>query len=272
MRPPAEPQTFADPRLGADRLWRETRVERFALPAPALFLDRDGVIIEEKEYIADPAQVELLPGIADLIRIARASGMAVVEVTNQAGIARGYLGWPEFVAVENRTRQLLAAQGVQLDAVFACPFHSEGRAPYAHPDHAWRKPNPGMLLAAAELLNLDLPRSILVGDKIADQQAALAAGLAGGIHVLTGHGNKHAADARALSSNAFPIQVVSNAQEGAAVVRQAASRRSSLWTNPAPRSPDGDSFEKNTVARVRDQFRPEFLRHSRHSGKIRRGD
>jgi len=224
MKKLTQPETFADPRLGGDLLWRELRGPRFALSQPALFLDRDGVIIEEKEYIADPDEVELLPGIADLIRIARAAGMAVVEVTNQAGIARGLLGWPDFVAVENRITALLSEQGVHLDAVFACPFHAAGQPPYGHPGHAWRKPNPGMLLEAARLLNLDLPRSILVGDKIADQEAARAAGLACGIHVLTGHGNKHETAARALSSHEFPVQIAGHAQEAAAILQHAAGR------------------------------------------------
>ena len=217
----ASRETFEDSRLGADLLWREPRVARFPSPTPTLFLDRDGVIIEEMEYISDPADVRLLDGIEDLVRSARDAGMAVVEVTNQAGIARGYLGWPEFVAVENRTRELLNAHGVHLDGVFACPFHAEGRPPYRHPAHAWRKPDPGMLLAAAQLLNLDLGRSILVGDKIADQQAARAADLACGIHVLTGHGTQHRDAARAFSSDKFPVRIASTAREAADILRQA---------------------------------------------------
>ena len=208
------------PRLGDDLLWRDVRVERFAHPQPALFLDRDGVIIEEREYISDPDQVELMPGIPELIRAARSVGMAVVEITNQAGIARGYFGWNEFVQVEDRISQVLASHGVTVDAVFACPFHPQGQAPYRDADHPWRKPNPGMLLEAARRLNLDLHRSILVGDKVADQEAARAAGLAWGVHVLTGHGPAHEKAARAAATRNFPVHVVRRASEAVRFLSQ----------------------------------------------------
>ena len=166
--PSAEP--FTDPRLGEDLLWREVRIARFPRPAPALFLDRDGVIVEEKLYLSDPRDVELLTGIAHLIRTARTLDMAVVEITNQAGIAHGYFSWSDFVGVENRLTRVLGEQGLAVDAVFACPFHPQGRSPYGKPDHPWRKPNPGTPLEAACLLNLEL-RQLLVGDKVGDLQA-----------------------------------------------------------------------------------------------------
>jgi D-glycero-D-manno-heptose 1,7-bisphosphate phosphatase len=202
---------FTDPRLTEDLLWRDVRVQPFASPAPALFLDRDGVIIEEREYISDPEEVELMPGVPELIRAARALGFAVVEITNQAGIARGYFGWHEFLQVENRVEQILSGRQVSLDAVFACPFHPQGQPPYRGANHPWRKPNPGMLLEAAQRLNLNLRQSVLVGDKVADQEAARAAGLAYGIHVLTGHGQAHQEAARAMDSEEFPVHIVSGA-------------------------------------------------------------
>jgi len=211
-------EIFVDARLGADLLWRDVRVPRFPAPVSALFLDRDGVIIEEKGYIADPRQVEMLSGVPTLIRAARQAGMAIIEVTNQAGIARGYFGWREFVSVEDRTRELLAAQNVSLDAAFACPFHPDGQPPYREAAHPWRKPNPGMLLEAAALLNLDLSRSILAGDKISDQQAAHAAGLAAGIHMLTGYGVKHQAAALAFHSQGFPVRIASGPAEAASLL------------------------------------------------------
>jgi len=209
-------ETFSDPRLGPDLLWRDLRVNCFPLPRPALFLDRDGVIIEEKEYIARPDDVELLPGITDLIRTARKAGMAVVEITNQAGIGRGYFGWQEFLLVESRAMKLLDERGERLDAVFACPFHPDGRPPYRQAGHAWRKPNPGMLLEAGRLLNLDLPRSVLVGDKVDDHAAGRAAGLRSAVHVLTGHGREHAAAVSKFTSSDFPVQIVRSPQEAAA--------------------------------------------------------
>jgi len=219
------PVSFADPRLGSDLLWREVRVKRFPRPMPALFLDRDGVMIEEKEYIRNAGAVELLPGIAELIQAARSEGMAVVEVTNQAGIARGYLGWPEFVEVENRVRELLAQQGTEIDAVFACPFHADGIAPYNLPNHPGRKPNPGMLLEAARLLYLDLSESVLAGDKASDLGAARAAGLACGIHLLTGHGRSEREPSCALATDSFPVHVAAGAADAVAFLARAAANR-----------------------------------------------
>jgi len=218
MTKPRRVESSVDPRLSADLLWRDVRVKGFSSPRPALFLDRDGVIIEEKNYIADPHEVELLPGIPDLIRAARLAGMAVVEITNQAGIGRGYFGWPEFTQVENRLTELLADHGVHLDAVFACAFHPQARPPYDHPSHPWRKPNPGMLMEAGRLLNLDLPQSVLVGDKAADQQAARAAGLRCGIHVLTGYGRTHEHIARAVSSPNFLVHVRPSAADASTLL------------------------------------------------------
>ncbi len=213
MKDPGVSQVFTDPRLGEDFLWRDLRCERFSRPAHALFLDRDGVIIEEKEYISDPKEVVLLDGVPDLIRAARTLGMAAVEITNQAGIARGYFGWMDFVQVESRVTQVLAEQGVNVDAVFACPFNCEGQQPYLHPDHAWRKPNPGMLLEAARLLNLELGQSVLVGDKATDLEAARAAGLTFAVLVLTGHGQSQLVQSREVATENFHVEFVTRADE-----------------------------------------------------------
>jgi D-glycero-D-manno-heptose 1,7-bisphosphate phosphatase len=210
---------IADPRLGEDLLWRDVRIERFAEPVPALFLDRDGVIIEEREYISDPDQVELLPGVPELIHAARSLGCAVIEITNQAGIGRGYFGWPEFVQVENRISQLLAAQSVSIDAVLACPFHPDGQATYRNPSHPWRKPNPGMLLEAARQLNLSLPRSVLVGDNVTDQEAARSAGLGQGILVLAGHGLAYREASLQVATANFSVHVVKTPGDAAALLQ-----------------------------------------------------
>jgi len=222
-----------DERLGADLLWRELRIAPFLRPRPALFLDRDGVIIEEQEYISRPSDVKLLPDIVPLIHAARDLGMAVVVVTNQAGIARGYSGWPEYIQVENRVAEVLAEQGEQVDAVFACPFHEQGLEPYKVGNHPWRKPNPGMLLEAARLLNLDLGESILAGDKASDQLAARNAGLAFGIQVLTGHGRVELESSRAAATADFPVHVAAGAGQAVALLRMRAQARNSDHTHSA---------------------------------------
>lgn len=211
-------ESFADRRLGDDLLWRDVRVQPFRRPTPALFLDRDGVIVEEKLYLSSPSQVELLPGIIEVIRAARTQGMAVVEITNQAGIAHGYFGWFEFVQVENRIAEIMADQGVRLDAVLACPFHPNGVDPYRAQDHPWRKPNPGMLLEAARLLNLALQHSVLAGDKALDLEAARSAGLHTGFHVLTGHGAAQQAASGAVATRDFAVHIISRADEAVPVL------------------------------------------------------
>ena len=155
---------------------------------PALFLDRDGLLVEEVGYLHRPADVRLQPGVAPLLRRAAAAGWARVVVTNQSGIGRGLYGWAEFAATQVQIEALLAAEGAALDLVAACPFHPQARPPWRAAEHPCRKPRPGMLLLAAERLGLDLARSWILGDQASDMAAGRAAGLAGGGHLATGHG------------------------------------------------------------------------------------
>ncbi len=145
---------------------------------PAVFLDRDGTLVEEHPYLHDPERVALLPGTtAALARLARA-GFALVLVTNQAGVARGLYGEEAVELVHRRLRELLAAGGVALDGVYYCPHHPDGLvAAYAR-GCGCRKPAPGMLRAAARDLDLDLAASSLVGNDPVDVGAARAAGAA----------------------------------------------------------------------------------------------
>jgi histidinol-phosphate phosphatase family protein len=146
----------------------------------ALFVDRDGTLIAERHHLADPAGVQLLPGVAEALRSARALGHPVVVVSNQAGVGRGQ--FPESVvhAVMARLRRLLRAEGVELDAIRHCPH-----APEAGCD--CRKPGARLLREAAEDLRLSLRDSVMVGDKWIDVEAGQAAGGAG-VLVRTGHG------------------------------------------------------------------------------------
>lgn len=155
---------------------------------PALFLDRDGALIEEKHYLSDPDEVTVERGAADLICACNRAAIAVIIVTNQAGIARGYYDWNAFEAVQERLLADLNAVGARTDAVFACGHHKDGIAPYQHDDHPARKPNPGMIERAREALGVDLGASWVIGDRGADIEAGRNAGLKGGLHVLTGHG------------------------------------------------------------------------------------
>ena len=144
---------------------------------PALFLDRDGTINVDTGYPSDPGEIVLLPGILPSIRTANAAGLASVIVTNQSGVARGLFGWDAFEAVNRRVVELLAAEGCRVDLVLACAYHEDGRGNLAVADHPMRKPNPGMILRAAEIAGLDLARSIMVGDRESDIEAGRRAGL-----------------------------------------------------------------------------------------------
>jgi D-glycero-D-manno-heptose 1,7-bisphosphate phosphatase len=144
---------------------------------PALFLDRDGTINIDTGYPSDPAEIVLLPGILPAIRAANDAGLASVIVTNQSGVARGLFGWAEFEAVNRRVVELLAAEGCRIDLVLACAYHEDGKGNLAVADHPMRKPNPGMMLRAAEIAGLDLGRSIMVGDRESDMEAGRRAGL-----------------------------------------------------------------------------------------------
>jgi D-glycero-D-manno-heptose 1,7-bisphosphate phosphatase len=166
------------------------RPQKISKPRPALFLDRDGCVVVEAHYLHKVEDVDLITGAADLIARANALEIAVVFVTNQAGVGYGYFGWQDFFQVQSEILARLAKQGAHVDGVYACPFHEKGKPPYDHPDHPARKPNPGMLLSAATELNLDLARSWIVGDRAGDLGAGLNAGLAGGVHVATGHGTR----------------------------------------------------------------------------------
>ena len=199
----------ADARVGDDGLWHEVLVESGALHGcPALFLDRDGGVVEEFNYLHRREDVRLIAGIAGLMTRVHAVGGAIVIVTNQSGIGRGLYGWSDLAAVQDEISSKLLVEGAAFDAVFACPFHAEAAAPYQHPNHPARKPNPGMLLIAGELLGIDLARSWIIGDRARDIRAAREAGLAGGMLLGGGETTGEAKQALTLANNEFAVRSV----------------------------------------------------------------
>jgi D-glycero-D-manno-heptose 1,7-bisphosphate phosphatase len=190
--------------IDSDGIWCEVR-RRHATGA-ALFLDRDGVVVEEAEYLCRIEDMEIVPGAAAAITAANRRKIPVVLVTNQAGIGRGYYGWSEFAAVQSALTTALESQGAWLDAVYACPYHPDGKGAFAHPDHPARKPNPGMILRAADDLGLDLAKSWLVGDRAIDIEAAKRAGLAGAMQVMTGYGEAERSQSAACATPGFEVR------------------------------------------------------------------
>ena len=144
----------------------------------AVFLDRDGTLMEDVDYCSDPQQVRLLPGVAEGLRDLRGAGFRAVIVTNQSGIARGLITPEQFAAVQARLLDLIG-EGL-IDATYHCPD-------LPGPESKRRKPLPAMVLEAARDLNIDLERSWLVGDKAIDMQCGRAAGVRP-ILVQTGYG------------------------------------------------------------------------------------
>ena len=204
-----QPLPVAEDARGADGLWCEV----LSPPAQdggfsgraALFLDRDGVIVDEVHYLHRPAEVRVVPGAAAVIAAANAHGVPVVVVTNQSGIGRGYYDWAAFRAVEAEIRRRLADAGAAVDLVLACPHvPPEG----ADTDIPGRKPHPGMLWRAGAALGLDLAGSWIVGDRPGDLGAGRRGGLAGGVLVASGHAvtAARAAEAEALAAPDFAVR------------------------------------------------------------------
>jgi histidinol-phosphate phosphatase family protein len=138
---------------------------------PALFLDRDGTVVDNVPYNPDPAQVELVPGVARALRWVREAGVPMIVVSNQSGVARGLFTEEDVQRVNARVRELLRDEGADVDAIYFCTHH---------PDHgppcACRKPEPGLLLRAAQLHGIDLTASLMVGDEQRDLEAGARAG------------------------------------------------------------------------------------------------
>lgn len=169
MSPVPQPGVFfpvgRPPRLPADAAGR------------VLFLDRDGVINVNHGYVHTPEQTDWVPGIFGLCAAARDAGYALVVVTNQAGIARGYYSEAQFLAYTRWVHEQFAARGVPLLATYYCPHHPQAVLDEYRLECACRKPQPGMILAASRDFGLHPSECLLIGDMPSDQQAASAAGV-----------------------------------------------------------------------------------------------
>ena len=194
--------------IDADGIWREPRAAPLsAADRGALFLDRDGTVIELVHYLHDPAEVRLIKTAGPLVAAANRRGIPVVLVTNQSGIGRGYFGWDGFAAVQASVDQALADAGGRLDAIYACPHLPGALQPEPGDDPPWRKPNSGMLLRAADDLGIALKASWIAGDSVSDIEAGKRAGLARGWLMPTGYGSRDVDEARALVATDFDVVV-----------------------------------------------------------------
>ena len=198
---PAVPDSLRQ-RIDHRGLWRDLRGRQpgaEGAPSPALFVDRDGTTIEQMPYLSRPDLVNVIPEAATLIARANALAMPVVVVTNQSGIERGLFDWQTYAAVEDAVVAAMTAAGSRIDAVYAGPRMPATPLPFG------RKPDPGMLTAAAEDLGLDLSRSWIAGDSASDIEAGRNAGLRGGWLVPTGYGSRDETAARKLGCEGFEV-------------------------------------------------------------------
>ncbi len=158
----------------------------------AFFLDRDGVVNVEVDYLSDPEQVEILPSVSKALRLIRQNGFMVIVVTNQSGVARGMFMESEVQAVHQRIQKLLNAEEAMIDDFFYCPHHEKFTG-----SCDCRKPAPGLLLKAAQKYKIDCSQSVMIGDRLSDIEAGRAAGCGWVCLVKTGYGNQTILDPRA---------------------------------------------------------------------------
>ena len=147
------------------------------------FLDRDGVVNVEVNYLHEPEKVQLIPGIVEALRSLHAYGYLAIVVTNQAGVAKGMYDESAIRAVHKRIQELLAVDGEKIDDFFYCPHHPDKTGPCR-----CRKPGTGMIDAAKEKYNIDIAESFLIGDRLSDLEAGRNAGCKTVYLVRTGYG------------------------------------------------------------------------------------
>jgi D-glycero-D-manno-heptose 1,7-bisphosphate phosphatase len=187
---------------------------------PAVFLDRDGTIIEDVAYLRDFEHIDVLPWSANAIRSLNLAGFAVVVVTNQSGVARGYFDEAHVLATHRALDEKLAAAGASIDAYYYCPHHPDSPdARYGAPCDC-RKPAAGLLRRAAADLGLDLAASWTVGDMWRDVQAGASAGTRT-ILIRAGRGGPHP---RAPRDAPTPDAILDNLMEAATWILRSSSR------------------------------------------------
>jgi D,D-heptose 1,7-bisphosphate phosphatase len=142
----------------------------------AIFLDRDNTIIHDPGYISDPGQVKLCPHTGPALVELKSMGYKLVIVTNQSGIARGYFSEDTLTRIHERLKKLIILQGTTIDAIYYCPYLADGAIPKYRVESDMRKPKPGMILKAADDLNINLKQSWMIGDSQKDVDAGINAG------------------------------------------------------------------------------------------------
>jgi len=211
QEPPGEPDpAHPDTEILERACERAMARQRSHAPRAAVFLDRDGTLVVERGYLADPADIELLPGVAGALRRLKAAGFALVVISNQSGVGRGLFPASRVHEAMARLRGALRASSVELDAIYFCPHRPEAGC-------ACRKPATGLLERAAEDLVLTLQGSAMVGDKRLDAETGRRAG-ALGILVRSGYGRDEERGLEGADAAVRPDAVCEDLAEAAAFV------------------------------------------------------
>ncbi len=174
--------------------------------AQAVFLDRDGTLIEEKHYLHKPEQVVIFPGVADALNRLQAAGFKLFIVTNQSGVGRGYFTLADVEKVNRHLGQELGKSGVRFEKIYIAPEHPD------HPSRG-RKPSPQFLLDARDEFGLDLGRSYMIGDKLIDLECGWNAGVRRSLLVRTGYGAKQETELGALAARAVVVDSLAKAAD-----------------------------------------------------------
>ncbi|MGD0462303.1 MAG: HAD family hydrolase [Tepidisphaeraceae bacterium] len=223
---------------------------------PAIFFDRDNTLIASDGYLGDPAAVRLIPGASDAVARARDLGFAVVTFSNQSGVARGEFGEDAVVAVNEKMAQLLLQENprAKIDRNEFCPFHPDATIEKYRKDSELRKPKPGMILAAAGALDLDLPASWIIGDAPRDIEAGYAAGCR---TILVSNPALSPSPATLQPSSVDPDETVSSLAEAMDVIAAAED-------DDPPASDPGPNEELARIEHLLQQILDQVRRNSEH--------
>jgi D-glycero-D-manno-heptose 1,7-bisphosphate phosphatase len=180
---------------------------------PVVFLDRDGTLIEEVNFLLNEKQIKVWPNAIHAMKLLRKAGFVMIVLSNQSGVARGYLTEERVDDLNRVVFSQMRTMGEVPDAFYFCPYHPEGRIEKYCKDSDYRKPKPGMALLAARDFDIDLSHSYSIGDKLSDVGVALNLG-GKGVLVLTGYGKKEKAKI-AKGKELVPSHIAENVLEAA---------------------------------------------------------
>jgi len=184
---------------------------------PAIFLDRDGTMIEEVDFLTSESDIDIYPFTVEALTILRELGYLLIVVSNQSGVARGYLTEQRVMEINEEIFRRLEEQGARPDFFFYCPHHPEAENEIYRVDCNCRKPKTGMIDTALQMVDIDLSKSFSIGDKLSD--VSLAQNVGGrGILVLTGYGQLE--EARIEPSGIIPDRIVPTLLDAAQWIKE----------------------------------------------------